>query len=210
VDYAVEIESFDHMREMIHELKGEIFQEREEFGCIRANIPGLGPADFTLCRKDGFYADGRRPESIESGSILDDLARRDFTVNAIAVDAETGEVVDPHGGRADLETGVLRAVGDPMARMREDSLRALRAVRFAATKGLVIHPSLRPALSDPEVIESLKKLPSERVYNEIEAMFRGANTLAAMDLLSEYPELREVVFSKIGLKPSLEPAFYHP
>lgn len=208
IDYAVDSPSFDAMRDMITEMGGKIFQEREQFGCIRANVPGLGPADFTLCRKEGFYSDSRHPDSVSRGSILDDLARRDFTVNAIAIDVESGDIVDPHDGRADLKARVLRAVGNPMDRMREDPLRALRAVRFASTKGLVIEPKLKKALKDPEVLKSMKRLPAERMYNELESMFRKSPTSSALALLREYPGISDVIFSKVALKPTLEPDYF--
>lgn len=207
IDYAVESGSFGEMRDMILGLGGKIFQEREQFGCIRATIPGLGPADYTLCRKDGFYADGRHPESVSTGTILDDLARRDFTVNAIAVDAETGDVVDPHGGRADLEAKVLRAVGDPRDRLREDSLRALRALRFSAVKGLVMAPNLREAMVDKQVISSMAKLPAERVLNEMDSMLKGAGAASAFRTLAQFPAIQEVVMNKVSFKPTLESTY---
>lgn len=101
IDYAVEAPSFDAMREAIKERGGEIFLETPQFLTIRANVPGMGACDYVLCRKDGEYVDGRRPETVTAGTILDDLARRDFTMNAIAI-AEDGTILDPFDGRKDI------------------------------------------------------------------------------------------------------------
>ena len=92
------------------------------------------PHEVTTLRGEGAYTDGRRPDSVEfTSDISRDLARRDFTINAIAVDPTDGQVIDPFGGRDDLSRRLLRAVGDPRARFGEDGLRVLRAARFTAT-----------------------------------------------------------------------------
>jgi len=104
---------------------------------------------------------------VEYGASLDDdLARRDFTINAIAYSPSTGELRDPFGGQADLERGVLRAVGDPSARMKEDRLRALRAFRFAGRFGFEIDPETWRAIV--ESAPFLPRLSRERVHQEIE------------------------------------------
>src|SRR4051812_36297006 len=97
IDFAVEAESFMELFNWLNAQKFDIFLITEEYGTIRARFPkghvnaGL-TADFVLCRKDGNYSDGRRPDSVSPGTIFDDLARRDFTVNAMARDLETGEL----------------------------------------------------------------------------------------------------------------------
>ena len=135
LDYAVEAESYEAMREAVLERGGEIFLESPEYLTIRAKVPGIGPADFVLCRKDGAYSDGRHPDRVEPGTLLDDLARRDFTMNAMAVDIENGKLYDPHDGRKDMEAETIRCVGVAEERFEEDALRILRAIRFAITKG---------------------------------------------------------------------------
>jgi tRNA nucleotidyltransferase (CCA-adding enzyme) len=148
IDYAVECESFDAMREAILAKGGKIFVETPQYFTIRANVPVLGATDYVLCRKDGAYSDGRRPDSVEVGTIFDDLARRDFTVNAIAIDTETGALIDPHGGAQDLTARVLRCVGNPVDRFNEDRLRIFRAARFSLTKGLTVHLDTFFAIAD--------------------------------------------------------------
>ena len=96
---------------------------------------GGGKCEVTTWRVEGAYSDHRRPDSVEfTPSLAEDLARRDFTINAMAMDVR-GELTDPFGGRADLERGIIRCVGEPRARFAEDALRMLRAVRFAAKLG---------------------------------------------------------------------------
>jgi len=121
------------------------------FGTVAVPLPD-GTHEVTTFRRDGTYSDHRRPDDVTFGDTLgEDLVRRDFTVNAMAIpldaDGMPGTVVDPCGGRADLAAGVLRAVGDPRARFREDALRMLRAVRFAATLGLAVEPATSAAVA---------------------------------------------------------------
>jgi tRNA nucleotidyltransferase (CCA-adding enzyme) len=97
-------------------------------------------------------------------AIEDDLARRDFTVNAIAFDPDGGALIDPFGGLADLERGVLRAVGDPAERFNEDGLRILRAARFVATLEFELHPDTERAISG--AIDTYRKVSRERVQAE--------------------------------------------
>src|SRR5687768_11467708 len=82
IDFAVEADSFEAMRDAVHARCSKVFLETPEFLTIRGLDPDIGAVDFVLCRKDGPTKDGRRPEFVEPGTILDDLARRDFTVNA--------------------------------------------------------------------------------------------------------------------------------
>ena len=108
--------------------------------------------EVTTFRLEHEYADFRRPHRVEFGSTIEaDLARRDFTVNAMAWGRRPGDpanaLVDPFGGRGDLATRTLRAVGDPDARFREDALRMVRAVRLAATLGFDVEPATLAAIT---------------------------------------------------------------
>jgi tRNA nucleotidyltransferase (CCA-adding enzyme) len=121
--------------------------------------------EVTTLRGEGTYSDGRRPDWVEFvDDITADLARRDFTVNAIALDALDGRIVDPHGGRADLERRVLRAVGDPQARFSEDGLRVLRAARFVATLEMALDPATEAAIRP--TLATFRKVAQERVRDE--------------------------------------------
>ncbi len=154
----------------------EIFKNKPEFLTITAKVPKDHPlatrttvADFVLCRRDSAGSDGRRPDSVEVGTIFDDLARRDFTVNAMAR-AEDGSLLDPHGGQKDLSDRVLRFVGDPMTRIREDGLRVMRALRFALTKNMVFAKATHDALHSDLAAEMLYSVSIERIREELEKM----------------------------------------
>jgi tRNA nucleotidyltransferase (CCA-adding enzyme) len=124
------------------------------------------PVEVTTFRGEGAYSDSRRPDRVVFGVTLEeDLSRRDFTVNAIAFDPAGETIVDPFGGTEDLKARVLRAVGDPAARFREDGLRVLRAVRFLATLELELDPATEAAI--PGALESLAKVSYERVRDEL-------------------------------------------
>lgn len=121
--------------------------------------------EVTTFRRD-VHTDGRHAV-VEFGASLDeDLARRDFTINAMAYSPRTGELRDPFGGRADLERRIVRAVGDPEARMREDRLRALRAIRFAARFGFSLDAATRAAIEHSAPY--LGRLSPERVKQELD------------------------------------------
>lgn len=206
VDFSVEAPSFSFMVDALKARGFKVFQEREEFLTVRAGVPKDSPlrertkdADFVMCRADGPSSDGRRPDFVTPGTVFDDLARRDFTVNAMARDCDTGELVDPFGGREDLAAGVLRFVGDPMARVVEDGLRVLRGFRFMVTKGFVAEAETWRVLVSPEAAEMLRCVSVERVRDEVEKMFR-ADTLEAMGLLSALPEATTEAIFRDGLR----------
>jgi tRNA nucleotidyltransferase/poly(A) polymerase len=135
-----------------------------EFGTVGV-LQGGHMFEVTTFRRD-VGTDGRHAEVEFGASLDDDLSRRDFTINAIAFSPSRGVLHDPFGGRADLERGVVRAVGDPRARMREDRLRALRAIRFAARFGFEIDPATWSAIV--ESAPHLGRLSPERVKQELE------------------------------------------
>src|SRR4051812_40257540 len=165
IDFAVEASSYEEMRDDILDKGLIIFQERPQYFSIRASHPIHGGVDFTLCRKDGFYSDSRRPDSVETGSIYDDLARRDFTVNAIAM-REDGTYIDPHNGIQDINSMLLRCVGNTDDRFSEDPLRLLRAVRFHIVRGFTLDDEIDYVLYHSNYIDILKKVTLERVYEE--------------------------------------------
>jgi len=121
--------------------------------------------EITTFRSDGSYSDSRHPDTVRfSSSVQDDLSRRDFTVNAMAFSLAEG-LIDPFGGRADLAAKTLRAVGDADARLREDALRIMRALRFAATLGLTVDEALRRALHENRQL--LRSVSAERIQAEL-------------------------------------------
>jgi tRNA nucleotidyltransferase (CCA-adding enzyme) len=121
--------------------------------------------EVTTLRGEGAYTDGRRPDAVHFvDDITADLARRDFTVNAIALDPTTGQVIDPFDGRKDLAAKVLRAVGSPRERFSEDGLRVLRAARFVATLGLELDAATEAAILP--TLDTYRKVSAERVRDE--------------------------------------------
>ncbi len=121
--------------------------------------------EVTTLRGEGTYTDGRHPDWVMFvDDIVRDLARRDFTVNAMAVDLADGKVVDPFDGRGDLVRSVLRAVGDPLARFSEDGLRVLRAARFVATLELSLDVATEAAILP--TLDTFRKVARERVRDE--------------------------------------------
>jgi len=135
-----------------------------EFGTVSVLDDDGIEHEITTFRHD-VRTDGRHAE-VEFGASLDeDLARRDFTINAIAYRPRTGEVRDPFGGQDDIRAGIVRAVGDPEQRMREDRLRALRAIRFASRYEFTIEPSTLAAIRNSA--PQLTRLSHERVQQEL-------------------------------------------
>jgi tRNA nucleotidyltransferase (CCA-adding enzyme) len=114
------------------------------------NARGQGPGlEVTTYRGESAYSDGRRPDSVTFMSrIEDDLARRDFTINAMALDPFTLTLVDPFGGRDDANAKLIRAVGDAKTRFNEDGLRSMRAVRFSACLEFRLDPATEAAIGE--------------------------------------------------------------
>jgi len=140
------------------------------------------PYEVTTLRGEGAYTDGRHPDEVVFvGSIEQDLERRDFTVNALAYDPLDDRFVDPWGGLADLEQKVLRAVGDPKTRFREDGLRVLRAARFAATLEFELETDTEAAV--PEALDVFARVSRERVRDEWLKAMKGRLPSRALDVM---------------------------
>jgi tRNA nucleotidyltransferase (CCA-adding enzyme) len=146
-------------------------------------LSGEHKVEVTTFRGEGPYLDGRRPSSVTFlGDIDGDLARRDFTVNAMAWDPLDGVLRDPFSGAEDLRRCRLRAVGNPLARFQEDGLRPLRAVRFACTLRLAIEPDTRRAIT--QALDTFGKVAQERVRDEfVKLLVRGAPASRGLRLL---------------------------
>src|SRR5215211_3435075 len=127
--------------------------------------------EITTYRREQYLDGSRHPQVEHTPSLVEDLSRRDFTVNAIAADAKSGEIVDPFFGRADLAQGILRAVGDPDERFGEDPLRLLRAARFVSQLGLLIEPDTLAAMT--RGAPSLARISKERIYAELTRLLVG-------------------------------------
>ena len=149
--------------------------------------------EVTTYRIDGEYHDGRHPDSVEfTPDLLEDLKRRDFTINAMAYSHETG-IVDEFGGMEDLKAGIVRCVGRPEDRFTEDALRLLRALRFSAQLGFEIEESTYAAIKT--IAPNLAKVSKERVQAELTKL-----------LLSAHPE-RILLLKETGLSAQIVPGF---
>jgi len=207
---------------MVNELRGlgfKIFLKSPEYLTVRAQfpdkpviVPGITfnfhsprlTADFVLARKESGYTDGRRPDTVEVGTLEDDLARRDFTMNAIAKDAE-GNLIDPHNGVQDINDRVIRAVGNAWDRLNEDALRAVRALRFSVTTGFRIDHELRFAMQSAAVLDKIRNnISDERIREELTKMFKH-DTLSALAALHAYPALTGAMFDgRVSLEPTMK------
>lgn len=184
--------------EILALMEGErTFREGEKFGTIGV-MTATGPVEITTFRIDGTYSDNRKPDAITfTADLREDLARRDFTVNAMAYSEETG-VVDPFGGREDLQDKTLRAVGDPARRFSEDALRILRAFRFMGQLNMALEPELLVAAKKEAY--RIESLSAERVAEEMGKILlqeRPSRVLYAMEeagvLDKLFPELTPTV-----------------
>lgn len=145
--------------------------------------------ETTTFRIDGEYTDCRRPDSVDfTDSLKEDLARRDFTMNAIAYSDEAG-ICDPYGGEADLRAGIIRCVGDPHKRFSEDALRIMRAVRFSSVLGFSVEPETARAAE--ELRSQLMHVAWERIHVELEKLLDGPD--AARVLCEFHPILCEIM-----------------
>lgn len=184
-----------------------LFPQNAPTGLAHGTVTVLqegGAFEVTTLRRESSYSDARRPDAVEFVSdVREDLARRDFTVNAMAVDLTSGEPIDPWGGLDDLEARTIRAVGDPRARFLEDALRPLRAARFACVLEFELDPATRRALSLPEVHGRFRSLAKERIQVELTKMLAAPRPSIGFEILRESGLLRLIL-------PELDAAYGSP
>ncbi len=156
--------------------------------------------EVTTFRGEGAYVDGRRPGSVTFLAELEaDLARRDFTMNALAWDPLAPDFRDPFGGQEDIRRRLVRAVGDPRARFAEDGLRPMRAVRFAAQLGYDLEPATREAIR--EALDVVRKVSVERICDELDRLVVAPHAPAALGLMRA-TGLLGVVLPELAAAPS--------
>src|SRR2546430_7596524 len=155
----------------------------ERFGTVRLHY-SHNIIEITTFRSERYNPDSRKPEVCFGTVLEDDLLRRDFTINAMACHPLTGHIIDPFGGRKDLEAHLLRAVGnEPDKRFDEDPLRLLRGVRFAAQLDFTIEPETRRSILRQAV--KLQKISRERIRDEMNKLLVSTNPAKGLDLLVE-------------------------
>lgn len=158
-------------------------------------ISGKTPVETTTFRIDGSYSDNRHPDKVTfTKNIEDDLARRDFTMNAMAYNHEDG-LIDPYGGREDIENKIIRCVGDPDTRFNEDALRILRAVRFSSVLGFTIEEKTSESLIENQNL--LCGIASERIDTELLKLLCGKNVF---DVLMKYRSVIGVFMPELTLE----------
>ena len=177
----------------------------QRFGTTGVHL-AEGWAEITTFRGDSYSAGSRWPDVTFGNSIDEDLARRDFTVNAMARNTVTGELRDPFDGRGDLERKLLRAPGDPRTRFAEDPLRILRGVRFVSQLGFAIEPETTAAMA--ATVELLATLSQERVTAELERLLAGGHPEAGLEALHEIGALPHVLPELAGM-PGCEQNRFH-
>ena len=180
----------------------------EKFGTVIVRIDESDDNDYdwevTTLREDGGYSDGRRPENVVFGKeIEDDLERRDFTINAMAIeisekllgnDDPEGELLDFWGGLEDLERGLLRAVGDPGKRLGEDGLRVIGAFRFLESgeeRLRDLDPDLSNAISSN--LEMLEMVSKERIWNELGKILSGHHSKEIVEKMHSHGVLERII-----------------
>jgi len=167
------------------------------------------PVEVATFRADIGYSDGRHPDEVRfTKDAREDVQRRDFTINGMLYDPLTEEVLDFVGGRADLEAGIIRAIGNPERRFTEDKLRMLRGARFAARFGYQIEPATFSAMQ--KLAPQIHQVSHERVRDELTKMLTEGHATRAFELLDETGLLEQVLPEISKMKGVEQPPQYHP
>lgn len=185
----------DEIKEVFKDFKTILVGEA--YGTVAVIINDI-TYEITTFRIDGEYLNNRKPESVVfSDNLLEDLKRRDFTINAMAMDRDKN-LYDPFNGKEDLSDEILRAVGNPYDRIREDAIRILRAIRFAARFNLYLEEDLHEAISNER--DLLKNISVERIFDEFKEMITSENPSNYLLLMEEtgvlsvlFPELKRTI-----------------
>lgn len=169
-------------------------------------VEGVEVATF---RSDQDYEDGRRPTAVHyQTNPREDAIRRDFTINALFLDPATGEILDFVGGRTDLENGIIRAIGDPEQRFREDYLRMLRAVRFAARFHFAIAPETAAAVR--KLSDRVRQVSAERVRDELVRILTEGGARRGFETLDQLGLLQHLLPEVTRMKGVPQPPEFHP
>jgi tRNA nucleotidyltransferase/poly(A) polymerase len=164
-------------------IRGKVIPTGIKHGTVTVLYKGHS-MEITTYRTEAAYTDGRRPDKVQyASSIEEDLSRRDFTMNAVALRLPKGKKIDPFGGEKDIKARLIRCVGEPAARFAEDGLRPLRAVRFAAQLPGKLDPQTLAAI--PGALETCAKVSAERVRDEIEKIIASDKPSSAFLLMEK-------------------------
>lgn len=181
----------------------------QECGPDDPSVDDSVQVEVATFRSDVGYSDGRHPdEVVYSKTPQEDVRRRDFTINALLLDPETNEVLDFVGGRDDLRAGIIRAIGKPEERFREDKLRMIRAVRFAARFRYAIHEATFSAIT--KLAKDVRQVSAERVRDELTKLLTEGAARRGFELLDETRLLPEVLPEISRMKGVEQPPQFHP
>lgn len=187
---------------------GQTVAVGKAFGVVLVRRDGFS-FDVATFRTDGAYEDGRHPDRVMFATPEGDAQRRDFTVNGLFCEPEGNAVIDFVGGLADLDARVIRAIGEPAARFREDHLRMLRAARFASVLGFAVEPETRAAIA--EHAAWISKVSAERVATEVtRTLCESPRPSVGLGILRETGLLRHILPEVEALAGTEQPPLYHP
>lgn len=200
---------FTVLLDYLHSQKFEVFLVTEDCYTIRAKFPEgykyQGVADFVMARKEVGYVPGTRTPIVKPGNLFDDLLRRDFTVNAMAKDPDTGEIIDYFNGKLHMKSKELITPLGPIITFDDDPLRILRGIRFCITKGFTFGESEFDAIWHYDYNSKMSVVSTDRIREELLKCFKY-DTLRTISALKRFPNLQDYVFTKtnIWLKPTTE------
>ena len=203
-DYATNADP-DAVEALVRGLGAGVTTVGKRFGTIGALVEGEW-SEITTFRGDSYEGGSRWPDVTFGATIHEDLARRDFTINALAEDTCSGELLDPFGGVRDVAARVIRAVGEPALRFREDPLRILRGIRFASQLGFEIEAGTFAGMKATAPL--LASLSQERITTELDKLLQGAQPRAGLEALRETGAL-EVVLPELASMVGCEQNRFH-
>ncbi|MBI4925205.1 MAG: CCA tRNA nucleotidyltransferase [Bdellovibrio sp.] len=214
-DFLLNRETKDHdiatnaTPDQLCELFPKAIQVGKAFGVLKIPIKDVAyPLEIASFRKDLDYEDSRHPRGIELASPLEDVKRRDFTINGLFYDPKTACILDGVDGAPDLIRRVIRAIGDPFERFKEDALRLLRAVRFMANFDFNLDPNTKEAIRSRSNL--ITQVSYERIREELNLMLTGPNPVLALKMLSELKLLNFILPELEKLKGVEQSPVYHP
>jgi poly(A) polymerase len=197
----------DAKPEAVQQIFSRTYAVGAHFGVIVVVENGF-QFEVATFRSDDVYVDGRRPSAVRFSSPEEDAKRRDFTINGMFYDPVTEEVIDFVGGRVDLEAQLVRAIGDPAQRFKEDRLRMLRAVRFATVLDYKIDNQTWDALAANG--HAITEISKERIREELVRIFISPNRVRGWDLLDESGLMRAIIPEMEAMKGCAQPEQFHP
>ncbi len=177
------------------------------FGVVLV-IEGGRPYEVATFRVETGYDDGRHPSRVAFATAKEDVRRRDFTINGLLMDPETGRIIDYIEGRNDIERRLIRTIGDPDERFAEDHLRMLRAVRFSATLGFTLEPATLDAIR--RQASSIRRISAERIREELNRILTSVRARVGVELLAESGLLAEILPEVLALRGVGQPPVFHP